>query len=110
MHYSNGRVAKVGDVVRGKGYNIKHEIIGLMLKIKVGDASCNCEVACVSSGSQVFLASMPNNAVVPGADHPVLCYRGVDPAYGKVEATIEYGQCDAFVALDPKTGEVLSAE
>jgi hypothetical protein len=27
-HYADGTEAKIGDVVKGKGYNTKHEIIG----------------------------------------------------------------------------------
>jgi hypothetical protein len=75
MHYANGRAAKAGDLVRGKGYNIKHEIVGLLIFANPAATACNCQVATVT-----------------------------------IEATVEYGQLDAFVALDPQTGEVLPAE
>jgi len=53
MHYANGRAASIGDLVRGKGYNIKHEIVGLLLEAHPGAATCNCRVAAVSVGSTV---------------------------------------------------------
>lgn len=112
MHYSNGRIARVGDVVRGKGYNIKHEIIGLMTRINTGSESCNCEVACISVNSFVFVYALPNGVYnLPGYSTRY-GYDGTNSSNTsyRVEPTIEYGQCDAFVALDPKTGEVLLEE
>lgn len=108
MHYANGRSAKAGDLVRGKGYNIKHEIVGLLIRANPSASSCNCNVATVTAGSTVlgYLAPSPE----PGADGSV-CYRGFGPPslFG-VMATIEYGQLDAFLAIDPETGEVLPPE
>lgn len=46
-HYKDGTPAEVGDVVKGKGYNVKHEIIGKVVAVKPSD-SCNLEVECVA--------------------------------------------------------------
>lgn len=108
MHYANGRAAKAGDVVRGKGYNIKHEIVGLLLFANPSATSCNCTVATVTKGSQVL-----HNAVAhpePDVNGAVFHTGFVPPSHFGVLATMEYGQLDAFVAIDPKTGEVLPAE
>ncbi len=107
MHYSNGRAAKVGDLVRGKGYNFKHEIIGILISAKPAESACNCSVACFgirSDWPQVFAkaSAAPN---IEGTGWMLV-------GGGQVEAqsTVEYGQLDAFVALDPNTGEVLPPE
>lgn len=108
MHYSNGRAAKAGDVVRGKGYNIKHEITGLLVFANPAATACNCQVATVTKTSQV----LHNAAPAPDPDpNGALFFQGfTPPSFHGVMATIEYGQLDAFVAIDPATGEVLPAE
>jgi hypothetical protein len=109
MHYANGRAAKAGDLVRGKGYNIKHEIIGLLVYANPGASACNCKVATVTTGSQVL-----NNAKsqhVERTDGSIFLAGEFDPpSLHAVMATLEYGQLDAFVAIDPNTGDVLPAE
>jgi len=50
-HYKNGITAKVGDIVKGIGYNSKHEIIGRVIALTVGN-SCNVQVACITSSSK----------------------------------------------------------
>lgn len=41
MHYKDGTKAQLGDLVRGVGYNIKHEIHGQVVGLKPGETSCN---------------------------------------------------------------------
>lgn len=43
-HYKDGTEALVGDVARGTGYNIKHEIIGTVLQVFPAD-TCNLRIA-----------------------------------------------------------------
>lgn len=100
MHYANGRRAQVGDVVRGKGYNIKHEIVGVLVQAKPNSESCNCQVATVTKQPNLIEYFDGYN------------YVAYKPAVGPPSVSvalhiIEYGQLDAFVALDPETGEVL---
>lgn len=101
MHYANGREAKVGDLVRGKGYNIKHEIIGLLVHAAPNLAVCNCSVSCVAVGSYGITMHRQAHRDIKG-----------NMFEGQLSAipTTEYGQLDAFVALDPLTGEVLPPE
>ena len=44
MHYKNGREAIVGDRVIGRTYNQKDVVVGTLLSITPGAASCNCMV------------------------------------------------------------------
>lgn len=108
MHYANGRAAKAGDVVRGKGYNIKHEIVGLLIFANPAGTACNCQVATVTKGSSVLHYAYPSPQ--PNGDGAVFFQGGTPPSFSRVEATVEYGQLDAFVAIDPNTGEVLPPE
>jgi hypothetical protein len=97
MHYANGREAKKGDLVRGRGYNVKHEIIGKVVNLRPGP-SCNLSVAHVDFYSPVFfLSSMELDPQSP--DTPF--------ATVKVDCNIEFGQTDRFLAIDPASGEVL---
>ena len=97
MHYANGREAAKGDLVRGRGYNVKHEIIGKVVNLRPGP-SCNLSVAYVGFKSRVhFLADSQLTQQSPDAPF----------ANVKVEADIEFGQTDQFLAIDPETGEVL---
>jgi hypothetical protein len=108
MHYSNGRAAKAGDLVRGKGYNIKHEIIGLLVYANPGASACNCQVATVTKNSAVIHYAFPSPEKT---DDGCLFFKGMyPPAFKGVEATLEYGQLDAFVAINPQTGDVLAPE
>ena len=109
MHYSNGRAAKAGDVVKGKGYNIKHEIVGLLIQASPGASSCNCQVATVTKGSRVLHNAFPS--ITKRLDDDRLFFEGMfPPSFSEVIATVEYGQLDAFVAIDPNTGEILPPE
>lgn len=112
MHYANGRAAKIGDLVRGKGYNLKHEFTGVLIQANPAGTACNCQVATVASPPSVnekrHMGSSFFGTVKPAtngtgwellASHPNVIW-----------PCIEYGQLDAFVALDPNTGEVLPPE
>lgn len=43
MHYKDGTAAQVGDIVRGRGYNLKYDIVGPVTELLAGD-SCNIRV------------------------------------------------------------------
>lgn len=47
MHYKDGTKAQLGDLVRGTGYNIKHEIHGMVVGLKPGETSCNIHVVTI---------------------------------------------------------------
>ena len=51
-HYKDGTPAQVGDIVRGKGYNVPHEVVGRVMRV-TADKHCNLTVACVTEASQL---------------------------------------------------------
>lgn len=44
-HYVCGTEAQIGDMVKGHGYNVKHEIFGMVTHITPHAESCNIQVA-----------------------------------------------------------------
>lgn len=46
-HDRNGKEIKVGDIVKGKGFNLSHEIIGPAVAVNPNANSCNLTVATV---------------------------------------------------------------
>ncbi len=89
MHYKNGREAKVGDLVRGRGYNLKHEFTGVLIDAQPHLESCNFTVVTATSAH-----------IVPE--------RGA-PLSPESYLQKEYGALDQLVAIDPETGEELPA-
>jgi hypothetical protein len=104
MHYSNGRAARAGDLVRGKGYNLNHEIVGVLVYANPGASSCNCQIATVTTPHNLESDSNSSGEVFLKSKYPSSL------AVTNHFLTIEYGQLDAFVAIDPKTGAVLPVE
>ena len=44
-HYKDGTEARLGDLVRGRGYNLKHEVQGVVVGLSPGQGSCDIHVA-----------------------------------------------------------------
>lgn len=44
-HYASGDEAKIGDMVKGRGYNVKYEIVGMVTHVTPHSESCNIQVA-----------------------------------------------------------------
>lgn len=72
-HYKSGVAAVVGDLVRGTGYNVKHEIVGVVASITPGASSCNITV----------LHAVPS---------------GMPAQVARLDC--EYGQADAFEKIE----------
>lgn len=53
-HYKDGAETRVGDLVRGFGYNVKHEIIGKVIQLTADCPTCNIVVAYLGKNSPVF--------------------------------------------------------
>lgn len=87
-HYKDGTEAKIGDVVKGKGYNIKHEITGVVVGLKVGEKVCNVTVATITRDvyTNLTLPVVVKDGKVEALENGSL----------NVPATFEYGQADAF--------------
>jgi hypothetical protein len=87
-HYKDGTPAQPGDVVKGQGYNVKHEIIGVVMHVQAGTEQCNISVA----------------HAVPALEHeagviyqkPFYNQSGEIAGIGRAKIDIEYGQTDAF--------------
>lgn len=96
-HYKDGSPAKVGDIVRGKGYNLKdedgelREIIGTVVQVTPGASSCNVQVLVTELREPPANyqpdepnAFMPQNAyLLPGQNQYAV-------------HVLEYGQADHF--------------
>lgn len=61
-HYSDGTEAKIGDIVRGTGYNVKHEIIGKVVNVRPGE-SCTLSIAHVGAKTSVHATINPETGV-----------------------------------------------
>lgn len=90
-HYADGTEARVGDIVKGRGYNVPHEVVGMVVALKPGQGTCNVTVACVAR-DHLGLAEIPAQ-VRDGKIEPIA------NAAIKVPTTYEYGQADAFEKL-----------
>jgi hypothetical protein len=93
MHYKDGTPANLGDVVRGKGYNVKYEIQGVVVNLNPGEETCNISVA----------HAVPATRELQGFVHQTAGYHQdpVDPnlqtvSIGLATISIEHGQTDAF--------------
>lgn len=80
-HYADGTEAKVGDLVKGHGYNVKHEIIGKVINVRPGN-SCTLSVAYVGATTAVWFRDGEDNRMAFAPVHVV--------------ADIEYGDTRSF--------------
>lgn len=91
-HYSDGTEAKVGDIVRGKGYNQKDanglkEIVAIVTGITPSTATCNVTLLIPDGALGHFTTSRADGAAS-------------DKVTGHVITGIfEYGQADHFVKV-----------
>lgn len=44
-HYKDGKAAALGDIVRGRGYNLPYDVQGVVVGITPGAGSCDIHVA-----------------------------------------------------------------
>jgi hypothetical protein len=92
-HYADGTSAKVGDVVKGKGYNVKdehgnlREIVGTVVHVTPGSTSCNVQVL------HALQPLSPEDAKLTGL-HSAFVLAG-----RLYSMNLEYGQCDHFTKI-----------
>jgi hypothetical protein len=98
-HYKDGTEAKVGDLVKGKGYNLKgpdgniREFVGTLIDITPGASSCNVKIAHVEVFDPIpILASSQFFGPAQGINFCYLNNGGLKP----IRAGFEYGQADHF--------------
>ena len=78
MHYKDGTEAHIGDVVRGKTYNLPDEVIGVLVDITPGTETCNCKVSTGGVATQLgYIASGP-----------------LGGGYTLIFSKFDYSQCD----------------
>lgn len=82
-HYKDGTEANVGDLVKGRGYNVPHEIIGRVVNVRPGE-SCTLSVAYVGIKTKIFFEMCKDKDVG----------RPFEPC--TVVADIEYGDTKGF--------------
>jgi hypothetical protein len=89
-HYKNGELAQVGDVVKGKGYNVKHEIVGTVLTISQHSETCNLDIAHIIE-KRIDPKMSPLAAAAEAASHGATLWGDAVLRVG-----VEYGQTDHF--------------
>ncbi len=107
MHYKDGTEAKLRDVVKGTGYNLKDKdgkpavFVGTVVGLTPGSQSCNIQVAHVVSKNLEASADRAEFYAL----HEFFSEKGVTGCGGAgggdrtrvmARVSLEYGQCDAF--------------
>lgn len=87
-HYKDGTEAKLGDVVKGRGYNVRHEITGVLVGLTPGTTTCNVKILTVTRSEYTKVAQVVH--FKDGKAEPIENY----PL--EISPTLEYGQADAF--------------
>ena len=91
MHYKDGTQAQLGDTVRGFGYNVKHEIQGVVVGLTPGSDTCNIQIAYAKPADE-FHVGMVYRTHSHAVDQP--------PTQTLVDLGIEYGEARAFTLID----------
>jgi hypothetical protein len=92
-HYRDGTEARVGDIVRGKGYNQRDEtgslkeIVAIVTGITEGTASCNLTLLIPNGALGHFTTERVDGGQTAGVTGHVIA------------GVFEYGQADHFVKV-----------
>lgn len=112
-HYKDGTPAKPGDIVMGRGYNVKREIVGVVQHVSPG-ATCNLQVNHVQRISLEGLSAGQIAGILSDPGTKAVWRTVTDEAgtYLRTECDAlrvdtEYGECAAFSLLsrDPNSAE-----
>lgn len=60
-HYKNGAAAHIGDIARGRGYNLPYDVQGVVVGLTPGSESCNIHLAVLRAA--VPVGTMPGTAM-----------------------------------------------
>jgi hypothetical protein len=131
-HYANGQRAKVGDVVVGKGYNLKADdgtlrrFVGVVLSVDEGASTCNLRVARnfrpVSVADASLAAARGNLYDLMAADSRMstagnftggradaIAVYAVPGVGAWLTFDVEYGQVDQFLPVVPLDAAVAAS-
>lgn len=92
-HYADGVEAKVGDIVRGKGYNVKDdngeliEIVGVVLRVDSHASQCNITLLLPEESLGMFVPTPGSGPSLAGKTGAIIA------------GPLEYGQADHFVTV-----------
>ncbi|MGD0263554.1 MAG: hypothetical protein ABSD47_01205 [Candidatus Methylomirabilota bacterium] len=101
-HYKDGTLAQVGDIVKGKGYNVKgpdgelKEIVGQVLEITPMATRCNVVLAYFKQKDlgTIDTFKYPDGDFFPKGPGVLVTYN--DKSYKAIVAAVELGQADQF--------------
>jgi hypothetical protein len=97
MHYKDGTEAKLGDVVKGEGYNVKGVIVGTVVHLTPGSEACNIQIVHPIVKELPPDFAQPNYAdFYPRSMIVSACRDAGRNAMISANLGLEYGQCDAF--------------
>jgi len=103
-HYKDGTPARLGDLVKGRGYNLPYDVQGIVSGLTPGAGSCDIHIACLKPHTP--LGTVRTVHPVLAEEHGTcaafeLVYR--DPA---LTVTVEDEElaADAFAAYGQSTG------
>lgn len=96
-HYADGTQARVGDVVKGKGYSLRdadgnlREIVGSVVGIVPESGSCNIRLLVMEQFTVPFGEPEQHKSVDYVHTH--------GQPKQRISPTLEYGQCDHFTKI-----------
>lgn len=100
MHYRDGTPAQLGDIVKGQGYNVEGEIVGVVLALK-DEESCNITVG--------YIAGVYEKALKESRFHEAISLK---TEYGEAKSfELLYRTAPGFIKPDesPKEPELAPA-
>ncbi len=63
MHYKDGSPAHLGDLVRGRGHNLPHDVQGIVVGLTPGTEACSIHVATLRLHQPVGTQTAPFPAI-----------------------------------------------
>lgn len=92
-HYKDGTEALPGDIARGKGYNIPHEVTGVVLQVFPAE-SCNLRISVATEKKYPADLDFKYQNFINAPVGPL--YKKPDGSIGEVELNIEAGSVQEF--------------
>lgn len=78
MHYKNGTPAKLGDLVKGVGYNVAYEIQGIVAHLNPHQEECNITIIHIKAAGKYTPDAFRVFANPYDVDNPVHIVYGIE--------------------------------